>query len=197
MKTLKSSLFNMIAALLGVSVLSALALGYVYQITKEPIARAKDEKTLDAISEVVGDFDNNPFAEKTTVSAPGGKYKLELYPARENGIITAVAVKTFSDNGFGGRIELIVGLLRDGTITGYKVLSQKETPGLGTKIAEEDFAGQFVGLNSYLDDISLTRSGGSIDAVTGATISSKAVIDAVGKAVETYKKFNAGATGHE
>ena len=108
-----------------------------------------------------------------------------------------MAVKTFSDNGFGGRIELIVGLLRDGTITGYKVLSQKETPGLGTKIAEEDFAGQFVGLNSYLDDISLTRSGGSIDAVTGATISSKAVIDAVGKAVETYKKFNAGATGHE
>ncbi len=197
MKTLKSSLFNMIAALLGVSVLSALALGYVYEITKEPIARAKDEKTLNAIREVIGSFDNNPFAEKTTVSAPGGKYELELYPARENGIITAVAVKTFSDNGFGGRIELIVGLLRDGTITGYKVLSQKETPGLGTKIAEEDFAGQFVGLNSYLDDISLTRSGGSIDAVTGATISSKAVIDAVGKAVETYKKFNAGATGHE
>ena len=115
MKTLKSSLFNMIAALLGVSVLSALALGYVYEITKEPIARAKDEKTLNAIREVIGSFDNNPFAEKTTVSAPGGKYKLELYPARENGIITAVAVKSFSDNGFGGRIELIVGLLRDGT----------------------------------------------------------------------------------
>ena len=60
MKTLKSSLFNMIAALLGVSVLSALALGYVYEITKEPIARAKDEKTLNAIREVIGSFDNNP-----------------------------------------------------------------------------------------------------------------------------------------
>ncbi len=197
MKPIKSSLFNMIFALLAVAVLSAAALGYVYQITKEPIARAKDQKTLDAIREVVGSFDNNPFAEKTAVTTPGGKYKLELYPARENGIITSVAIKTFSDNGFGGKIELIVGMLMDGTITGYKVIEQKETPGLGTKITENKFAGQFIGLNSYYDTIKLKKDGGEIDAVTGATISSKAVIDAVEKAVQTYKKFNTGATGHE
>ena len=53
MKPIKSTLFNMIAALLAVAVLSAAALGYVYQITKEPIVRAKDQKTLDAIREVV------------------------------------------------------------------------------------------------------------------------------------------------
>ena len=175
----------MIAALLAVAVLSAAALGYVYQITKEPIARAKDQKTLDAIREVVGTFDNNPFAE------------LELYPARENGIVTSVAIKTFSDNGFGGRIELIIGMLMDGTVTGYKVIEQKETPGLGTKIAESKFADQFIGLNSYHDQFKLKKDGGEIDAVTGATISSRAVIDAVEKAVSTYKKFNAGATGHE
>lgn len=115
----------MIAALLAVAVLSAAALGYVYQITKEPIARAKDQKTLDAIREVVGTFDNNPFAEKTTIATPDGKSELELYPARENGIVTSVAIKTFSDNGFGGRIELIIGMLMDGTVTGYKVTEQK------------------------------------------------------------------------
>lgn len=60
----------MIAALLAVAVLSAAALGYVYQITKEPIARAKDQKTLDAIREVVGTFDNNPFAEKQPSPPP-------------------------------------------------------------------------------------------------------------------------------
>lgn len=187
----------MTAALLCVAVISALSLGYVYQITKEPIARAKDKKTLDAISEVVGDFDNNPFAEKTEITAPNGKYKLELYPARQNGIITSVAIKTFSDNGFGGRVELIIGMLMDGTVTGYKVIEQKETPGLGTKITEKKFSGQFIGLNAYRDKIRLKSDGGKIDAVTGATISSKAVIEAVKKAVVTYKKFNAGATGNE
>lgn len=197
MKPIKSSLFNMIFALLAVAVLSAAALGYVYQITKEPISRAKDQKTLDAIREVVGSFDNNPFAEKTAVTTPDGKYKLELYPARENGIITSVAIKTFSDNGFGGKIEIIIGMLMDGTITGYKVIEQKETPGLGTKITDNKFAGQFIGLNPYYNTIKLKKDGGEIDAVTGATISSKAVIDAVEKAVQTYKKFNTGATGHE
>ncbi len=187
----------MIAALLAVATLSAAALGYVYQITKDPIAQAKDQKTLDAIREVVNAFDNNPFAEKTTVTTPDGKHRLELYPARENGTITSVAIKTFSDNGFGGKIELIIGMLMDGTITGYKVIEQKETPGLGTKIAEKKFADQFIGLNSYQNEFKLTKDGGEIDAVTGATISSKAVIDAVEKAIVTYKKFNAGATGHE
>ena len=162
----------MIAALLAVAVLSAAALGYVYQITKEPIARAKDQKTLDAIREVVGTFDNNPFAEKTTIATPDGKSELELYPARENGIVTSVAIKTFSDNGFGGRIELIIGMLMDGTVTGYKVIEQKETPGLGTKIAESKFADQFIGLNSYHDQFKLKKDGGEIDAVTGAILSS-------------------------
>ncbi len=196
MKPLKSSLSNMILALLAVAVLSAAALGYVYQITKEPIARAKDKKTLDAVREVVGNFDNNPFAERTEITTPDGKYKLEVYPARENGLLTSFAVKTFSDNGFGGRIELIVGMWMDGTIIGYKVIEQKETPGLGTKITEKKFAGQFTGLNAY-DDISLKKDGGTIDAITGATISSRAVIDAVKKVLSTYRKFNTGATGHE
>ena len=186
----------MILALLAVAVLSAAALGYVYQITKEPIARAKDKKTLDAVREVVGNFDNNPFAERTEITTPDGKYKLEVYPARENGLLTSFAVKTFSDNGFGGRIELIVGMWMDGTIIGYKVIEQKETPGLGTKITEKKFAGQFTGLNAY-DDISLKKDGGTIDAITGATISSRAVIDAVKKVLSTYRKFNTGATGHE
>ena len=197
MKPAKSTLFNMIFALLSVAVISAASLGYVYQITKEPIEKAKNKKTLDAISAVVGDFDNDPFEEKTSVVSPNGKYELELFPARQNGIITSVAIKTFSDNGFGGRIELIIGMLMDGTITGYQVIDQKETPGLGTKITEKSFSDQFIGLNSYVDELKLKKDGGEIDAVTGATISSKAVIDAVEKAVETYKKFNAGATGNE
>jgi len=196
MKPVKSTLFNMIFAMLLVGGLSAAVLAYVYSLTAEPIAIAKNHKTLEAIREVVGTFDNNPFEEKTTLTTPSGKNHLELYPARENGIITAVAIKTYSDNGFGGRIELIIGMLMDGTVTGYKVIDQKETPGLGSKINEKKFADQFVGMNTHSDNFKLKKDGGEIDAITGATISSRAVTEAVQRAVEAYNKFNAGATGN-
>lgn len=196
MKTIKSTLPNMILAMFLVGALSAAVLGYVYQLTEKPIAIAKNHKTLDAIREIIGVFDNNPFEEKTTITTADGKIKLELYPARENGNITAVAIKTFSDNGFGGRIELIIGMMMDGTVTGYKVIEQKETPGLGSKISDKKFAEQFVGLNTHSDTFKLKKDGGEIDAITGATISSRAVTDAVQKAVAAYNKFNAGATGN-
>ena len=71
-----------------------------YQITKEPIAEAKNRKTPDAIREVVGSFDNDPFAEKNHHYNADGKYKLQLYPVRETGTITAVAIETFSRRRF-------------------------------------------------------------------------------------------------
>jgi len=189
---MKSTLFNMIIAMLVLSVSTALILGYAYQQTAEPIERGKNQKILDAISDVVGTFDNDPFAERTTITTPDGRHKLEMYPARENGIITSIAIRTFSNNGFSGKIELIVGMLMDGTITGYKIVDQRETPGLGTKIAEDRFVRQFIGLDIADRTYRLRRDGGEIDAITGATISSRAVVEAVEKAAAAYNKFNAG-----
>ncbi len=192
MKPAKSSLFNMVAALLAVSVCSAAAIGYVHQITEEPIAIAKKQKTLNAIRDMVGNFDNNPFDEKTLLSDG----QTELYPARENGIITSVAVKSQSNNGFGGKIELIAGILTDGTLVGYKIIEQNETPGLGTKVTERKFSSQFEGMDTRTGIFDLRKDGGEIDAVTGATISSRAVVEAVKKAVSAYNKFS-GASDHE
>ena len=189
---MKSNIFSMIAALLIVSICSAISIGYVYQKTFEPIAAAKKAKIMSAIKEMVGPFDNNPFEERTAISGN----EVELYPARENGTITSVAVKSFSNQGFGGKIELILGILMDGTISGNKVTQQNETPGLGSKVTEEKFTSQFIGLNTHSDKFSLSKEGGEIDAVTGATISSRAVIDAVQKAVSAYNNF-AGAISHD
>ena len=189
---MKSNLFNMIAVLLIVAVCSAISIGYVYELTADPIAEAKKAKTVAAIKEMVTNFDNNPLEEKTLLGDEG----VVLYPAREDGIITSVAIETSSNQGFGGKIELIMGVLMDGTVTGYKITQQNETPGLGSKVTEQDFSRQFVGLNTHNDNFSLKKDGGEIDAVTGATISSRAVVDAVRKAVEAYNKF-AGAIGHE
>lgn len=192
MKPIKSTLFNMITVLLVIAVCSAAAIGYVYKITKAPIDEAKNNNVLGAIKGLVGAFDNNPFNEKTAISGSD----VELYPARENGTIRSVAIRSSNNEGFGGKIELIIGILMDGTITGYKIIEQSETPGLGTKVTEPKFSNQFVGKNAYTNNFDLKKDGGEIDAVTGATISSKAVVKAVKSAVAAYNKF-AGATQDE
>ncbi len=192
MKPVKSTLFNMIAALMIVAICSAAAIGYVYKITKSPIDEAKNGNVLEAIKSLVGVFDNNPFEERIAISGSN----VDLYPARKDGAINSVAIKSSSAEGFGGKIELIIGILMDGTITGYKVIEQNETPGLGTKVTEPQFSNQFVGKNAYTDNFDLKKDGGEIDAVTGATISSKAVVGAVKNAVAAYNKF-AGAVQND
>lgn len=193
-KKVKSSLSNMIFVLSLVAGLSALILGSAYKMTEEPIKKAKDNRELEAIKEVVyGDFANNPFKERTTISTADNKGKLELFPARdENGNIISVAIKTFSNNGFGGKIELMVGYFVDGTINKYKVIDHKETPGLGTKVSEQKFSEQFHGINPGKHVFKVKQDGGNIDAVTAATISSRAVVDAIQRGYDAFNKLSAG-----
>jgi Na+-translocating ferredoxin:NAD+ oxidoreductase subunit G len=80
-------------------------------------------------------------------------------------------------NGYGGTINLLIGMNPDYTLRDMEVLSHTETPGLGSKITEEPFIEQFIGLS--VDDIALSKDGGKIDAITGATISSRAVASAI------------------
>ena len=79
--------------------------------------------------------------------------------------------------GYGGDINILVGLEDEKTIKDIIIVAQTETPGLGTRIVESSFTDRFIGLN--IQDVALKEEGGQIDAITGSTISSKAVIDAV------------------
>ena len=79
--------------------------------------------------------------------------------------------------GYGGDINILVGLEDENTIKGISIVSQTETPGLGTRVAEESFTGQFTGTS--IADVAERRDGGQIDALTSSTISSLAVIEAV------------------
>jgi len=79
--------------------------------------------------------------------------------------------------GYGGDIDILVGLEDETTIKAITIISQSETPGLGSRIAESSFAAEFTGVN--IDDVALKQDGGQVDAITGATISSRAVIEAV------------------
>ncbi len=192
-KKMPSTLMNMIIVLVIVAGLSALILGFVHQITQEPIKKAKNAKELEAITDVIyTEFDNNPFEEKTIITTPDNRHKLKLYSARKDGKITSVAVKTFSNKAFGGKMELIVGFFLDGTISGYKVIQHSETPGLGSKVNDSKFHDQFQGINPGKTLFKVRQDGGEIDAVTAATISSRAVIDAIQRAFDAYSKFNTG-----
>jgi len=101
---------------------------------------------------------------------------------------------TTTGKGYGGEINILIGIDSNYQVMGISILSNTETPGLGTRITEISFTDQFKGLG--LEDIRLTKDGGKIDAITGATISSRAVTDAVRdeieKKIETIKKINRG-----
>ncbi len=94
--------------------------------------------------------------------------------------------------GYSGEISILVGLENSEAVKGIIILSNQETPGIGSRITESDFTDKFIGLN--IDDIALRQEGGQIDGLTGATISSKAVVDAVREtAVEKVKLIEQGA----
>lgn len=192
MKANKSNFINMVLTLTIIALVAAFILSYVEQLTKEPISRAKDTRELEAIASVIKEFDNDPFAEKLTITSANKKQKFELYPARKDGVINSYAIKTFSNNGFGGKIEMIVGFLMDGSINNFIITQSSETPGLGTKISDEKFKSQFRGLNPNKHGFKVRQDGGEIDAVTAATISSRAAIDAIKKAAKAYNNFNTG-----
>jgi len=186
----ESTFFNMTATLLVVTFLSSAALGFVYEITKEPIAGAKLEKKKAAISEVVPVFDNNPIDEKSEIDFNGGK--ITFYPAKKEEQLVGTAVETFTNQGFAGMIKLMVGLLPDGTISDIAVIEHLETPGLGNKIekSKSSFSEQFKGKQPMEFILAVKKDGGDVDAITAATISSRAYCDAVKRAFAAYQDQN-------
>ncbi|OFY42666.1 MAG: FMN-binding domain-containing protein [Bacteroidetes bacterium GWF2_40_14] len=183
----ESSLKNMVSTLFIVCLVSSTLLGGVYAITKEPIEAAAIAKTNSSISQVVPAFDNDPSADVFTKEFDGNSYK--IYPAKKGGEIVGYAVETFSTNGFGGRIVIMVGFNLDGTIFNTSVLSHSETPGLGDKMVEgkSTFSVQFKGKNPADFKMSVKKDGGDVDAITASTITSRAFCGALESAYEVYK----------
>lgn len=196
MKKVKSTLFNMVFVLTLIAAVSAILVSLVFIKTKPKIEENAKKTEISAIISLFGDdFDNNPLAEKAIIPKENGK-SIAVYPLRKNGAIYALAINTYSDKGFGGNLYMMVGLYLDGTMAGYEVLNHQETPGLGSKITEGKFIDQFRNLIISENSLDLRNHGGEIDAITSATISSKAVLDAVKRAKTAYDKFTLGA-GYE
>lgn len=187
-KKLESTFINMVVVLFSITLVAAVSLAYVYKITKEPIAQTALDKKLNAIANVVDEFDNNPNDEMYKVMSYDNADSLEFYPAKKDGKLIGYAIKTFTMKGFSGLIELMVGFKSDNSINSIAVLWHAETPGLGTKMKDDKFKNQFKNKHPKDFNIKVRQDGGEIDAITAATISSRAFSDAVDRAFKTLEK---------
>lgn len=183
----------MVLSLTLISVGASAALGFVYELTKEPIEMSLLNKKLDAIKQVVPPFTNNPNDDMFMLPTGEGD-SLEVYPAMDGDKTVGYAVKSYTNNGFSGFISFMVGFTPDGKIYNISVLEQKETPGLGNKMVPEgtpekpQFKDQFMGKDPATFTLKVKKDGGQVDAITAATISSRAFCDGVQRAYNTFEK---------
>ncbi len=182
----ESTFGNMLLALLVISLVSSTTLGFVYELTKEPIRLVEINKTNAAIQAVVPAFDNQPATEVYKVKSD--QDSLRFYPAKKDGAIIGTAVETYTKKGFSGLIRLMVGFAPDGSIIDISVLQHQETPGLGDKIDKKksDFSLQFQGKDPANFKLVVKKDRGDVDAITASTISSRAYCDAVQRAYDAY-----------
>lgn len=172
----------MVLVLLGICLVCSAAVAMVYEVTKAPIVKSQQQKEMAALAAVLPEFDNSPEGEIVADQV--------VYRATRGGELVGVAVKSTSPNGFNGNIVLMVGFTMDGTIVNVEVVEQAETPGLGSNMASEDnvLLGSFKGRKAADMTMTVTKDGGDVDALTAATISSRAYAEAVALAYEAFKQ---------
>ena len=183
----ESTFKNMVLSLTLLALVASACLGFVYERTKKPIELSVLNKKLDAIKLVVPGFTNDPNSELFRLPTAEGD-SLDIYPAKKDSVLIGYAVNTYTLDGFSGRINLMAGFKPDGTIINITVLDHKETPGLGTKMTEAKFKDQFLDKNPSEYMLKVKKDGGPVDAITAATISSRAFCDAVDRAYKTIQK---------
>ena len=190
-------------ALALITIVAGLALGAVYMITKEPIAKQNEKIKIAAYNSVFAELDSYKEYEEvealSKVLSEKGFKAVELnevvYAYDKDGKDIGVIITVTDKEGYGGNIKMTVGIDMEGTITGLEILEISETAGLGMKAADKEFRNQFVGINA--DEVVYTKSGktepNEIDAISSATITTKAVTDGVNGAIAVYKELVGGS----
>lgn len=181
MKKLKSSLTNMLVVLTIIAIVAAGVLASVNAVTAPQIEKINAENLAAGIKAVMG-------SEDIKVSEP---WEVDAFTAydindRQGNLLGKAVVST--ENGFGGPLKVLVGFNTDGDILGYTVLEHAETPGLGAK-AGEWFQDKIIGMNPGVNNFTVSKDGGEVDAITASTITSRAFLRAIQNA---YDKIIAG-----
>lgn len=199
----KSSFIKNCVALLVITLVAGLALSAVNEITKAPIAKAEEQARLEAYQtvypgaelETPADIDTMLEGAQAAVEAAGlsGCTVSDiLYANGENGERVGYIIAAVSPNGYGGDVSVAIGIeAASDTITGFSVLLNSETAGLGARCTEDEFTAQFAGKEAT--SIEYVKGGGAagnqIDAISGATVTTNAVTEAVNSALAVYNSL--------
>ncbi len=176
-----------------VALIGTALLAWVHAVTAPRIAEQERRQLLDQLTQVIpaDRFDNAMHDDYITVkdegAFPGGQ-EVRVFRARLQGRPAAVVMKLRANDGYNGPIQLLVGIYASGEISGVRVLNHRETPGLGDgiEIARSDWIRSFTGKSLERPEAggwAVKRDGGEFDQFTGATITPRAVVRAVHRAL--------------
>ncbi|MGZ4992379.1 MAG: electron transport complex subunit RsxG, partial [Methylobacter sp.] len=183
--------------LAGFALIASVLLGVTNCSTEGTIQRRLDEDLQKSLEEVVPAalYDNDMLQD--TVTIPSAEYNIgtnetTVYIAKKSGNVSAVCFKFTAPDGYSGAINMIMGIDRDGNILGVRVLSHKETPGLGDKIevTKSDWILKFAGRS--LDNLApakwaVKKDGGEFDQFAGATITPRKSVQAIYRGLQFFK----------
>ena len=184
-----------------ITVIAGVLLGAVYEVTKTPIAQSQETAKKEAWQAVFSDVKLDDFKAEDVDQKAADKAVKDLgVNATIDEVCTAgdagYVITTTDKDGFGGNIQITVGIKKDGTINGVSILSISETAGLGMKAKEADFKDQFKDKN--VEKFTYTKTGESgddmIDAISGATITTNAVTNAVDSALVYFQNELGGGS---
>jgi electron transport complex protein RnfG len=174
-------------------------LAFVNSQTSAIIDQQIINTTVSGIKAVTPESDNNPFEEQFKVALDGDS--LTIYPAKKGGELVGYAVESTSHNGFSGDVRILVGIDNEGSVIDYTVLEQAETPGLGAHVVawfhSDEHPTSDVRGKSLAAPLQVSKDGGDVDAITAATITSRAFLDAVNKAARAVKSLDPDAAATE
>ena len=185
----ESTLKNMLLSLTLISFCASALLAGGYVLTKEPIEKALQEKKNAAIKEVLpkGDIEIGKAVE---LKLDGYEDAFVVYPAKKGGNFIGCAIETYDNNGYGGKVRSMVGLNAEGKVINYSILEANETPGLGAKVSDWfKTKGDIRGKDPASEGFKVKKDGGEIDAITAATITSRAFLSSVKSAYQAFIRY--------
>lgn len=187
-----AELRRLLIVLTVVAALAGLILAAVESATRAPIAAQRRAEMLRALKSVLPPADNAPDTDTVRLVAgrdrKGRDLERTFFRGRQAGVLSGVAFQVTAPDGYGGNIEIMVGVDPQGVVYGVEILQHSETPGLGDKIALPAFHQMFIGKHLDNADWRVKKDGGDFDQLTGATISPRAVVGAIRHGLEFFRE---------
>lgn len=160
-------------------------LGATFTNTEEPIRQTRERNKKEGLQKVMP-FMTTGYVESTFTY--NGK-EIPIFTVTEKGNFLGAALKVTTDKGYSGDISFLLGLDSSEHITGFLILEQRETPGLGAKAEGQKWWGQFIGKFKPDFIFKVDKDGGNVDSITASTITSRAISNAIDEAMDAYHDY--------